>query len=449
MNAERTALFSDAPVRKAVLTLAVPTVISQLITVVYNMADTFFIGKLNDPLQVAAATIAMPCFMLLTGFANLFGLGGSSLISRCLDTGDQEKARHYASFCIWTGAAAALLYGIAVVLLEPMLFPILGAGTDTWEYCRQYALWTIGVGAVPTVMNAELAHLIRAEGYSKPAGFGVAFGGVLNILLDPIFIFTFRLNIQGAAIATMLSNLIATGYFLGFLCRIRKNTVITPSLKAFSIKQHIPAEVLSVGLPGFLMTMMSTVSNGALNHMAAGYSDTTIAGMGIAKKIDLLAYAIAQGMTQGTPPLIGYNYTSGSHKRMKAAIKTTFAYSFLIACAGAILLWTLAAPISRCFIADAETVGYGQHFLKIICLACPTTAVNFMVITVFQAIGKKVQPLCLSLLRKGSLDVVFMVILNHAVGVSGIAWATPFADWIAFGISVVLIAPYLKRLSDD
>ena len=449
MNVERTAVFSDAPVRKAVLTLAVPTVISQLITVVYNMADTFFIGKLNDPLQVAAATIAMPCFMLLTGFANLFGLGGSSLISRCLDTGDQEKARHYASFCIWTGAAAALLYGIAIVLLEPMLFPILGAGTDTWEYCRQYAFWTIGVGAVPTVMNAELAHLIRAEGYSKPAGFGVAFGGVLNILLDPIFIFTFRLNIQGAAIATMLSNLIATGYFLGFLCRIRKNTVITPSLKAFSIKQHIPAEVPSVGLPGFVITMMSTVSNGALNHMAAGYSDTTIAGMGIAKKIDPLAYAIAQGMTQGTLLLIGYNYTSGSHKRMKSAIKTAFACSFLIACAGAVLLWTLAAPISRCFIADAETVGYGQHFLKIICLARPTTTVNFMVITVFQAIGKKVQPLYLSLLRKGSLDVVFMVILNHAVGVSGIAWATPFADWIAFGISVVLIAPYLKRLSDD
>lgn len=152
------------------------------------------------------------------------------------------------------------------------------------------------MGAVPTVMNADLAHLIRAEGYSRPAGFGVAFGGVLNIILDPIFIFALRLNIAGAA--------------------------------------------------------------------------------------------IAQGMTQGTLPLIGYNYTSGSLKRMKAAIKTAFAYSFLVACAGTVLLWTLAAPISRCFIADAETVRYGQHFLKIICLACPTTAINFMVITVFQTIGK-------------------------------------------------------------
>ncbi len=449
MNAERTALFSDAPVHKAVLTLAIPTVISQLITVVYNMADTFFIGKLNDPLQVAAATIAMPCFMLLTGFANLFGLGGSSLISRCLGTGNQEKARHCASFCIWTGAAVALLYGIAIILLEPLLFPILGASADTWEYCRQYAFWTIGVGAVPTVMNAELAHLIRAEGYSKSAGFGVAFGGILNIVLDPIFIFVFRLNIQGAAIATMLSNLVAMGYFLSFLHHIRENTVITPNPRVFSVGQHIPVEVLSVGLPGFVMTMMSTISNAALNHMVAGYSDTAIAGMGIAKKIDLLAYAIAQGMTQGTLPLIGYNYTSGNHKRMRAAIKTAFAYSFFIACIGAVLLWTLATPISRCFIADVETVSYGQRFLKIICLACPTTAVNFMVITVFQAIGKKIQPLCLSLLRKGSLDVAFMLILNGIAGVKGIAWATPFADWIAFVISVTLIVPQLRQLESE
>ena len=158
---------------------------------------------------------------------------------------------------------------------------------------------------------------------------------------------------------------------------------------------------------------------------------------------------IAQGMTQGTLPLIGYNYTSGNHKRMKVTIKTAFAYSFLVACVGAVLLWMLAAPISRCFIADAETVRYGQHFLKIICLACPTIAVNFMVITVFQAIGKKVQPLCLSLLRKGSLDVVFMLILNGAVSVSGIAWATPFADWIAFVISVVLIVPRLRQLKNE
>lgn len=446
MNDEKTMLFSEAPVSKAVLTLAVPTVISQLITVVYNMADTFFVGQLNDPLQVAAATIAMPCFMLLTAFANLFGLGGSSLISRCLGTGDMKKARHTAAFCIWSGIAAALLYGIAVVLAEPFLFPVLGAKAETWEYLRQYVFWTIGIGAVPTVMNAELAHLIRAEGYSGQAGFGVALGGILNIVLDPIFIFGLGMEIKGAAIATMLSNAAAMGFFVIFLLHIRLKTVITLNPKEYSVRHKIPLEIVTVGLPGFVMTMMSTISNTALNNIVAGYSNTAIAGMGIAKKIDLLAYAIAQGMTQGTLPLIGYNYSAGNVKRMKQSIKTAFLYSLLVAVCGTLLLYFLAAPISAGFISDAETVQYGQRFLKIICLACPTTAMNFMAITVFQAIGKRTQPLFLSLLRKGSADIIFMVILNKTMGINGIAWATPFADWIAFIISMILIVPYLKKL---
>lgn len=321
--------FSEVPVRKAVLTLAVPTVISQLITVVYNMADTFFIGQLNDPLQVAAATIAMPCFMFLTAFANLFGPGGSSLISRCLSSDDKGKARHTAAFCIWTGIVVAFLYGIGILLLEPVLFPILGAKAETWGYLKDYIFWTIGIGAVPTVMNAEFAHLIRSEGYSKQAGFGVALGGILNIALDPLFIFAFGLNIAGAAIATMLSNLIAMLYFIGFLLHIRKKSVITLNPKKYSVKQRIPLEVVTVGL------------------------------------------------------------------------------------------------------------------------ACPTTAINFMCITVFQAIGKKAQPLFLSLLRKGSIDIVFMLLLNKTMGISGIAWATPFADWIAFLISAAMIVPCLCKLKSE
>lgn len=443
-----TSLFSDAPVSKAVLSLAIPTVISQLITVVYNMADTFYVGQLNDPLQVAAATLAMPVFMFLTAFANLFGLGGSSLISRCLGSNNKAKARHTSAFCIWMGIVVALIYGILIVILEPVLFPILGASSETWEYCAQYVFWTIGVGAIPTVMNAEFAHLIRAEGYAKPAAFGVAFGGILNIILDPIFIFLFGMEIRGAAIATMLSNLLAMIYFLWFLYKIRLETVITPSPKEISFGDNIPKEVITVGLPGFVMTMMSTISNTALNHIVASYSSKAIAGMGIAKKIDLLAYAIAQGMTQGTLPLIGYNYTAGNIERMKQSIKTAALYSLIVAFGGMFLLYFLAVPIIQCFIQDVETVQYGQTFLKVICLACPTTAINFMVITIFQAVGQRVKPLILSLLRKGSIDVLFMILFNHLFGMSGIAWATPAADWIAFVISLILIIPFLKKLNN-
>lgn len=446
MENKRNLLFEEASVKKAVLILAVPTVISQLITVVYNMADTFFIGQLNDPLQVAAATVAMPCFMLLTAFANLFGIGGASLISRCLGVNDTEKARQTASFAIWTGAGTAFLYGVALLLLEPIIFPVLGANGETQEYLRQYMFWTITVGAVPTVMNSEFAHLIRAEGYSKQAAFGVALGGILNIILDPIFIFTFNMKIEGAAIATMLSNVIATVYFIAFLLKKRKSTAITLNIKKYTLKHGIPSEVVAVGLPGFIMTVMSTVSNTVLNHIVAGYSNVAIAGMGIAKKIDMLAYAIAQGMAQGVLPFIGYNYSSNNIKRMKKGIYTSFLYSLIVAVCGTVLLFFFAPRVISYFIAEAQTVHYGQLFLRIICLACPTTAVNFMIITVLQAVGEKRKPLFLSLLRKGSIDVLLMLLLNASIGINGIALATPLADLAAFVISVALITPYIRKI---
>ena len=442
-------LFTSVPVGKAVISLAVPTVIAQLITVIYNMADTFFIGQLGDPDQVAAATLAMPVFMFLTAFANLFGIGGASMISRCLGAGDREKAKHTASFCIWAATMISLLYGIAVVLLRNTLLPILGADEATGNFCSSYIFWTVGIGAVPTVLNAGLAHLIRSEGYSGQASFGVAFGGILNMVLDPIFIFLFKLEITGAAIATMLSNVAATVFFLAFLLKIRKETTITPSLKYFTVRNGIPLEVTTVGLPSFVMTLMSTVSNLTLNKMISGYSNEAVAGMGIAKKIDLMAFAIAQGMTQGTLPLIGYNYSSGNRKRMMSALKVLLVDCLVVAIVGMALMFFGATPITRCFIDDAVTVEYGRNFLQIVCLACPTTALNFLAITIFQATGKKTQPLILSLLRKGGLDIPLMFLFNGIIGISGIAWATPLADVLALIVSLILTVPYLKKLISE
>lgn len=247
------------------------------------------------------------------------------------------------------------------------------------------------VGALPTVMNSLFSHLVRSEGYSKQAGFGVALGGVLNIVLDPIFIFALGMDIEGAAIATMLSNVVAMIYFIIFIIHDhnKNNSVIGFNIKDFTLKHKIPIEVITVGLPGFFMTMMSTVSNIVLNKVVASYSDTAIAGMGIAKKIDLLAYAITQGMTQGVLPLIGFNYSMGKIKRMKECVKTACMYGLIVAIVVTLLLYFCAVPIISAFIDDVETVSYGQTFLKILCLSCPITVINFMIITVFQATGKK------------------------------------------------------------
>lgn len=439
-------LFSEMPVRRAVLSLAIPTVISQIITVVYNMADTFFIGQLNDPSQVAAATVAMPAFAALTALSNLFGIGGASKIARCLGAKDSETARKTAAFSIWTAIAAALFYGVLIFLVRSWLLPVLGANAETYDYCSSYVFWTITIGAVPTVLNAGLAHLIRTEGYAKQAGFGVAFGGILNIVLDPIFIFVFRMEVTGAAIATMLSNAAATVYFFCFLYKIRKKTVITPNPKYYRVTEGIPGEVVVGGLPSFIMMMLGCLSNSVLNRLVTSYSNEAMAGMGIAKKIDMIAFSVAQGMTQGVLPLIAYNYASGDRKRMGRSIRVTLVYTLMIACTATAVLFLFAAPITRCFIDNDATVAYGGDFLKIICFTCPSTAVNFMIITVFQATKQRIQPLILSMLRKGSLDIPLMIVLNQWIGILGVAWATPLADWIALGVSLTLFLPYINKM---
>lgn len=442
-----TYVFREMPVRRAVLSLAIPTVISQIITVIYNMADTFFIGQLNDPNQVAAATISVSMFIILTALANLFGIGGASKISYSLGIGKKETASKCAAFCFWTSIAVAFVFGILIFIFRSILFPVLGADNDTYDFCCQYTFWTITVGAVPTVLNAELGHLVRSEGYSKQAGFGVAFGGILNIFLDPIFIYVFRMEIAGAAIATMLSNVAATTYFLIFIYKIRHKTVICIHPKYYSLREKIPFDVIVGGLPSFIMMMMSSFSNIVLNRLISNYSNAAVAGMGIAKKIDMFSFAVAQGMTQGTLPLISYNYASDNKKRMNSSIFTTLLYSLIISSIFTVVLFFFAAPIPKLFINDSETAAYGQSFLRIICFICPSSALNFMIITVFQATKQKIQPLFLSLLRKGSIDIILMLIFNRITGISGIAWASPAADWIALLISMCLFLPHLKKLN--
>ena len=333
-------------------------------------------------------------------------------------------------------------------LIRPVIFPLLGTDGNTYGYCSNYVLWTITIGGTPTVLNACLAHLVRAEGYSKEASFGVALGGILNIIFDPVLIFPLKLGVTGAAIATMLSNVIAVIYFIFLLHKNTERTVIKFSLRDYSLQQGIPKEILFVGFPSFVMMLMGVFSNTVLNRIVVSYSNQAIAGMGIAKKIDMLAFAIANGMTQGVLPLIGYTYAANKWKRMRSVIKTAFIYSAAVALAGAVLLFVCAVPVVKGLIDDKETVAYGQHFLRIICITCPAVSVTMMIISVFQATGQKTRPMILSLLRKGGLDIPFMFLMNAAAGANGIPWAIPIADSLAMGMALVLFIPYRKQLKE-
>ena len=439
-------LLEDAPVLKAVLALEIPTVISQLITVVYNMADTFFIGQVGDPNQVAAASVCLPLFMLLTGMANLFGIGGASLISRSLGEGNKDKARKASAFSVWTAAFVALVYGILVYAFRGTLFPLVGADGATYGFCCQYAFWVITIGAVPTVLSAAFAHLVRAEGYSRQASFGVALGGVLNCVLDPLFISVFHMEIAGAAIATLLSNIIAAGYFILLIRRKRKSIVLSLNPRDYTVKQGIPSEIVLVGLPSAIMNICGVLSNIFMDRLMSSYSNEALAGTGIAKKVDMLNYAISTGLSQGVIPLIGYNYSAKNYKRMMSAVKTTIAISVGVAALSTAFLLTGANSIVKAFINDPQTVMYGSRFQRIICVTGPLIPVSMVIITMFQAVGKKAVPTILSALRKGGVDIPAMILMNHLVGVNGIVWATPIADVVSLIVSVICFIPFWKGL---
>jgi len=442
-------VFVELPPIKAVLSLALPTVISQVIAVIYNLADTYYVGQTGDPNKVAALTICMPLMLLMTGIANLFGVGGSSMIARYLGKGDFDKARKSSSFAIWATITMALLFSVCLLLFRNTVLHLLGANPDTIEHATGYMTWVCVVGSIPTLLSSVFSHLNRAEGMAKRASIGVSLGGVMNILLDPLFMFVIMpdgMEIEGAAIATMLSNLCATGFFLVNILRSKKNTVITLNPNAVSLRDGIPGSIITIGLPSFAMTMLSSVSNIVVNNLISTASSAAIAGMGIAKKINMLSFRVSTGITQGALPLIAFTHSGENFKRMKASI----AYAAGISLAFALLWMTnsqiFGAALVKLFIDDAQTVYYGSRFIRIISVVMPMAAISLSSMMLFQAAACKTQSLILSVMRKGVLDVPLMFLLNRYYPVFGVAIATPIAEVLSVILSFIFIVFFFKKI---
>ncbi len=447
MKLENTELFESMPVSRAMAKLIVPTVLSQLVTVAYNMADTFFIGQTGDPNQVAATNLCLPLFIFINAIANIFGIGGSSLIARCLGMEKPEKARNTAAFCIWSAFFLTLCYGLTLHLVRFPLLRLLGADEYTWDFCCQYLFWTVTVGALPTAASSLFALLLRSEGLSKQAGFGIAMGAILNIILDPIFIFGLGMNVEGAALATMISNLSAAIYFVVLILRRRGESVITLDPRWYSLAQGIPGEVILVGLPSSIMSLMATLSNFVLNKLMASYCNEAIAGIGIAKKIDLVLFYATNGIAQGVLPLISYTYSARNYQRMVESVKKTFILSVGVTALCSLLLFTCAGPLVRAFINDDLTVEYGRYFQRIIAITGPCISVSLLTTTLFQAVGMRKRPLVLSFMRKGVVDIPFMLLYNALFGLRGIVWATTTAEILAMTCALIMLIPFLKSFN--
>ena len=446
-------LFERMPVRRALATLAFPTIISQLITMIYNLADTFFIGMADNPSMTAASSVAFTLAFMMNALPNLFGVGGGSLISRLLGEKNDEKAGGVASFSFYMTLICAGVYSLIVLAFMDPLLNLLGATSGSIVFARQYAFWVVVIGAIPATLSMTMAQLLRSEGFAGKASFGLGLGGVLNIILDPVFMFLILEpgdEVRGAAIATMISNICVLVYFIVNYLIIKKKTVISLNPRKAILEGKYIKSVFAVGIPSALGSLLACISNIVINNLAASYEylygDVPVAAIGIAKKIDMLPMNVGFGLCQGMMPLVAYNFASGDHKRMRAIARTARNASMIFA-GFCILLFQLFAPyIAGAFNGHAQTVEMSTDFLRILCIAVPFMLFNLQISFTFQAMGMGKQSLILSSLRQGVINIPLLFIMNAAFGLYGIVWTQLISDIITGVISYIVYRNSLKKL---
>ena len=445
-------VFENMPVPKALATLAVPTIISQLITMIYNLADTFFIGRTNDPYKVAAATISFILMFMINALANLFGVGGGSLISRLLGEKKPDEARKVCAFSFYGAIAVGMIYSLAAFFFMDPILRLIGASDNTVGYSADYAFWVVVVGGVPTTLGLTLAQLLRSEGYAKEAGFGLGMGGVLNIVLDPLFMFYILPKgeeVAGAAIATMISNVCVFIYLFCVFMLKSKTTCMSASPKGAVKGLRYAPSIFSVGFPSSVSTMLSCLSNSTINNLVSSYGDIPMAAMGIVKKIDMLPMNIGMGLCQGMLPLVAYNYAAGNYKRMKAVSNTARLWGISFAGICIVAFQLFAGNIVSFFIEEAETLRLGTSFLRIACLATPLMITNVQMNYTFQAMGKGPQSLLLASCRQGLINIPLLFLMNHIFGLYGVVWTQALADGVTMIISFAMYMFIYKKLNTN
>lgn len=442
-------LFENMKVSKAVRTMAVPAVISQLIILIYNMADTFFIGRTNNPMMVAGASLILPAFNISLSISAIMGVGGGALISQLLGEYKDEEAKKVYSFSIFLSSGLAVLFSLLVLLfMKPLLF-LLGASSDIYQYAYYYALCVIVAGSLPTIMTNVFSNLVRSVGESGKAGFGVTLGGIVNMILDPFFMFVIMpkgYEIVGAGIATCLSNCISCIYFIVVIRRMGRNSVLQ-----FTPLRSLPQinsirRILSVGVPAAIATFLFDLDYIVIDKLMSGYSDIALAAIGIVLKAERLPLNIGIGICQGMVPIVAYNYAAKNYKRMKEI--SDFALKTGIVCAiGSILLYESFAPfIMRFFINDQMTVSLGTNFLRIRSLATILMFLSFFHVHLFNGYGKGKQALFLGVMRWAAFNIPMLFLLNALIGMYGIVWAQLTADILTVTLSVIVHKNFLRKM---
>lgn len=437
---ERIEIFENLPVPQAVRRQIIPAVISQMIALVYQLADTYFVGLLNDPVQTAAVTVAYPSFLMVTALSNLFGVGGASALSRALGKHDTEQAGQISAVSFWFGAITAAAYVLFFSVFSTPILRLAGATDATIAAASGYARWVILIGGLPTLLSVLLANLIRAEGRASKASFGLSMGGILNIILDPLLVLpNFAwMGAAGAGLATAISNFVSMAYFLVVILRDRQGTVLQlqPALLRYA-KVHLKP-ILTIGLPSALQLGLTVVAVSAQAKFVSRYPTEAVAALGITKKIDQLPLYFSIGVSSGILPLLAYTHSAGREARRREVFRLGVGISVGFSLFCLVVFELLAPQLAGLFIKDQTTIQYAASFLRRMVTAMPLMSVCYPMIIQFQAMGRAKESLVCSILRKGVLDIPLLFLMDALLPLYGLMWVQPMVDGISMIVSLVL-----------
>ena len=453
---DNTLVFSQYSVPKAVAALALPSMLGMLINIVYNLADTFFVGQTGDANQVSAVSLSMPLFFLFIALGNLFGVGGCAFVSRSLGEGNRDKIKTISAFCIYAGIGAGVLLGAIFLIFRTRILYLVGASNASIGFATDYLMW-VSFGSPFIVTAITVGNLIRGEGAAKQSVTGMIIGQLANIVLDPIFIlgkgdrlfffnlpFGLDMGVAGAAIATVLGNIISVLFFLVYFLRGKSILSITP--KRFAVGNGIAKGVISVGMPASLNNLLMSISNIVINMFLSHYGDTAVAAMGVAMKANMLVIMLQLGLAQGIQPLVGYCFGARDYDRMKKTIRFSIVCNLIIGATMTAFYIFFRRQVISMFIDNAEVVDYGVKMLTALMASGVFLGILFIINFSFQGMGKGAQSLMLAIGRQGVVFLPLLFIMDRLIGLEGIIWAQPTADYVCIIMSLVMFRLVVKKL---
>ena len=416
--------------------------------VLYNLADTYFVSMLDNPVENAAVTLVAPVMLAFNAVNNLFGVGSSSLMSRSLGCKDHDTVAKSSAFGFYCSLFAGLLFSILSLAFRSPLLTLIGTDAETRAATDAYLFWTVIMGAAPSILNVVMAYLVRAEGSSMHASIGTMAGCLLNIVLDPIFILPWGLNMgaAGAGLATFISNCVACGYFFVLLAVKRGKTYVCIDIRKLSFERHIVSSVCGVGVPACIQNLLNVTGMTLLNNLTNPFGADAIAAMGICQKLAQVPMYAAMGFSQGVMPLVSYNYASGNIKRLKGGIRIDLIVSLSFMVAMTVAYCAFPSFFMRLFMDNEAVVEYGRHFLVGLSLAQPFMCIDFLAVGVFQAVGLGLYSLIFAVLRKIVLEIPALIILNMIVPLYGLAYAQAVAEFVLAVTAVVVLKRLISRL---